>query len=76
MSRVLERAPGECDSCEFFSVQPERTYRRPFRDIGTCTHPNGPLKAHTTRGGRPTSVSARTRIVSSGMTCDRFQEAA
>ena len=80
MSRVYLRQPRECDSCSWFEceVEPAKAERDASQivDVGRCTHPDGPFKAHTTRGGKPMSVMAETRVVSSGMVCERFQVAA
>ena len=70
--RFWPYAKGECDSCQYFRPEDKAGYR----DIGFCDHEDGPQNAHTTRGGKPMSVSAGTRIVSSGMVCDRFQQKA
>ena len=78
MSRVYPREPRECDSCDWFQceVKPAKAERDASQivDVGRCTHPDGPLEARMTRVSRPESVSAMTRIVSSGMTCSRFED--
>ena len=82
MSRELEFRPGECDSCRWFLADHPRPHRGPKRvahwpdieDVGRCGLEGGPVNARTTRGTVVMTVLAESRLVSSGMTCDKFEQ--
>jgi hypothetical protein len=82
MSRAFEEfpfEPGECDSCRWFLMDPkaQKSDHSGLRDVGTCTHPEGPLEPHTTRGRKSYPIrSMRTGLASSGMSCERYEEEA
>jgi hypothetical protein len=72
MPRELKFRPGECDSCRHF--QAEASSKHKISDIGICQHPHPPQNTRTTRGLKLIPVRAASRRVSSGMTCDNWEE--
>jgi len=71
MVREMLAADGECDTCRWFDQGPV-VAGVCVEDVGRCLHPAGPLNAYMTRTPRPLPVRAECRIVSSGMTCERY----